>query len=72
MIDAVPSLGQPLAIMGLAAPGGRGPRPISYALSPATLDTAGVVVVIDRGVARAGGFCPVGGFSFWRAPSWGR
>ena len=35
MIDAVPSLGQLLAINGLAAPGGRGPCPISYALSPA-------------------------------------
>jgi hypothetical protein len=40
MIDAVPSVGQPLAIMGLAAPCGRGPCPISYALSPATLETA--------------------------------
>ena len=57
--------------------------PISYALSPATLETAsnaglegvtelaeGVVVVIDR-ARPVGDFRPVGGFSFWRAPSLG-
>ena len=87
MIDAVPSLGQPLAIMVLAAPGGRGPLPhllcivagdlgdglecLVHGLEGVTELAEGVVVVIDRGIARAGGFCPVGGFSFWRAPSWG-
>jgi hypothetical protein len=55
MIDAVPSLGQPLAIMGLAAPGGRGPCPISYALSPATLETASNA----WSMAWRGGPCPI-------------